>query len=121
MQRMDSRNKAGKLALLLTIFMLTLQLTGQTKSEKEILPGTWSGRIESGVMFIRLVFNISLNEQDTLKASLESPDQGSFILPLGNVRLENDSVVINAAMIAGRYTGKIKSETRIEGKWNNQG
>ena len=113
--------KPERLFIIVAFLILSLPLAAQTKTEKEILPGIWMGKLESGVMFIRLVFNISLNEQDTLKASLESPDQGSFILPLGNVRLENDSIVINATMIAGRYSGKIKTETRIEGKWEQSG
>jgi len=92
-------------------------VTGQETVSKQQLTGTWLGRIQSGVLYLRLVFNISLTASDTLKASLESPDQGTVIIPLGAVKLNGDTIIIEAGLIGGKYTGVIKGEKSIEGTW----
>lgn len=103
--------------LLLAAMAIPATIHAQDKGVKEILQGTWMGRIQSGALYLRLVFNISLNDRDTLKASLESPDQGSVIIPLGAVKVSGDTVLIEAGLIGGKYTGVVKGEKRIDGKW----
>jgi uncharacterized protein len=95
--------------------------TGQDRAAKEKLAGSWMGRLESGGMYIRLVFNINLNDRDTLTASLESPDQGSVIIPVGLVDYRGDSIIIEAAIIGGRYAGIVKGDKNIEGSWEQMG
>jgi uncharacterized protein len=110
--------------LLLAVFMIALsssRVNGQVITDKKLLKGAWMGRLESNGMYLRLVFNISVNEQDSLKASLESPDQGSMIIPLGRVKLSGDSLTIEAAVIGGRYRGVINSLNKIVGEWEQAG
>jgi pimeloyl-ACP methyl ester carboxylesterase len=72
-------------------------------------------------MYLRLIFNFSVNDQDSLKASMESPDQGSGIIPLGTVKLDGDKIEVAAPVIGGKYTGTITGEKKIEGNWEQMG
>lgn len=110
--------------LFATIMLLTLSLlttNAQIVKDKNMLVGTWMGRLESNGMYLRLVFNISVNSQDTLKATMESPDQGTVIIPMGNVLLDDDIIVMEAKFIGGKYSGKATTEKKIEGTWEQSG
>lgn len=118
--------KPGIRVLVLFTFLLLLifdypELCAQDRKQMENLSGTWVGRIQAGAMYLRLVFNISVNNQDSLKASLESPDQGTIIIPMGTVRLAGDSIKIDARLIGARYLGVIRGERRLEGVWEQLG
>ena len=121
---MKSTSSVSLKALLSAIIMITLSLlttNAQIVKDKNMLVGTWMGRLESNGMFLRLVFNISVNNQDTLKATLESPDQGTVIIPMGNVLLDGDNIVMEAKFIGGKYSGKVTAEKKIEGNWEQSG
>ena len=89
--------------------------------EKEQLVGSWLGTLDVSSMSLRLVFNISLTDEDSLKASLYSPDQGERRIPMGQVSLKGDSLKIEAPMIQGSYVGKFTSSTSIQGEWSQPG
>jgi pimeloyl-ACP methyl ester carboxylesterase len=109
------------IVLMLSALLLAPKISAQDRAKMEILEGTWMGRIEAGALYLRLVFNFSINEQDSLKASLESPDQGSVIVPMGTVHLRGDSIIINAQLLGGKYSGLIKGERSLEGTWEQMG
>ncbi|MBE0673872.1 MAG: alpha/beta hydrolase [Bacteroidales bacterium] len=113
-------------ALLPVLFSLVSLLApvntfAQERAELERFTGTWLGRLESGVMYLRIVFNISLNDKDTLKVSMESPDQGTMIIPLGNAVTRGDSLIIDARIIGGEYLGRLAGEKNMEGLWKQMG
>jgi uncharacterized protein len=114
-------------AFITVLFIAALLLIGRTDAASQVTPdnkmlqGSWMGRLEANGMYLRLVFNISVNDQDSLKASLESPDQGSVIIPLGTVKLDGNKIEIAAPVIAGKYTGTITGEKKIEGNWEQMG
>jgi hypothetical protein len=51
--------------------------------EKDQIPGSWQGVLNTGNQEIRLAFNISFAEDGSSTATLDSPDQGAMGLPLG--------------------------------------
>ena len=111
----------GILMVLVLQLSTSVKTSAQDKADRENLAGTWMGRLESGVMYIRLLFHINLNDRDTLTASLESPDQSSMIIPIGLVTYQGDSVIIEAAIIGGRYTGIVRGDRNIDGTWEQMG
>ena len=95
------------LAFLLATF--PLQVNGQLADDQ--ITGSWQGVLNTGNMELRLVFNITLSEDGSFNATLDSPDQGAMGIPLGEVSLSRDSLRIEAPIVNGFYLGKISSET----------
>src|ERR1035437_10114582 len=106
--------------LLLTTLLLTNLLSGQNIS-KNILPGSWLGKLSVQSIELRLVYNFKLNEKDSLIATLDSPDQGAKNIPLGSVIMEDKKLTIKAPVLSGEYNGTITSDTTIEGVWTQRG
>jgi len=106
------------------IIILALNVStgsAQVVKDKNMMVGTWMGKLEVNGLYLRLVFNISVSSLDTLKATMESPDQGTIIIPMGNVLLNGDSIVMEARFIGGKYSGKVTEEKKIEGSWSQSG
>jgi alpha/beta superfamily hydrolase len=96
-------------------------LSAQNPVQKESIIGSWLGRINTGAISLRVVFNLSVIGNDSLVATLDSPDQGAKNIKLGLVTLSGDSLKISAAMLMAEYRGTIKNDTLIEGKWTQAG
>ncbi len=93
----------------------------QDAPDRPDIPGTWMGTISTGALELRLVFNIRMENGDSLVAMLDSPDQGAKGIPMGNVIFESDTLVIFAPLLLGQYRGLMRSDTLIEGSWTQRG
>lgn len=111
--------RLSKYLLYFLIAIYSLQIYGQ--QIKDSIPGSWHGVLSAGALELRLVFNISVNEDLSLKATLDSPDQGAMDIPLGEVILSEDSIRIDAPIAQGFYIGRIVSQSSIEGEWHQSG
>lgn len=103
---------------LIPIFLLSLcslQVSGQFTGDQ--IAGSWQGVL----MELRLVFNISLDESGSFKATLDSPDQGTMDIPLGEVNQRGDSLRIEAPIVNGFYRGKLLSDSVMHGEWHQSG
>ncbi len=107
--------------MLLVAIVLTDSLSAQNTTNKNILPGSWLGKISTNGIDLRLVFNLKLNDKDSLISTLDSPDQGAKNIPLGRVIVDNKKLTIKAPVLAGEYTGTVTSDSTIEGTWTQQG
>ncbi len=85
------------------------------------IEGSWSGRLKESGMDLRMVFNFTVTEADTIRATLDSPDQNATGIPLGRVNLKGDSIFVEAPVIKGRYAGRITADTLITGSWMQLG
>lgn len=85
------------------------------------IEGSWSGSLKESGRNLRMVFNFMMTEADTVKATLDSPDQNAMGIPLGRVTLEGDSLFVEAPMIRGRYSGKVSGDSLITGTWMQLG
>jgi hypothetical protein len=106
----------------LTLFslMLTLSTIMAQKTLKDI-EGSWTGKLNAAGMELRMVFNFTMTEADTLKATLDSPDQAAQGIPLGGVKLAGDSLFVDAPMLKGNYKGSFTSDTTVRGAWTQLG
>ena len=107
--------------LLLVTLLLTTSLSAQKTTNKNILPGSWLGKISTNGIDLRLVFNLKLNDKDSLIATLDSPDQGAKNIPLGHVILDEKNLTIQAPALMGEYKGTITSDSTIDGTWTQRG
>ncbi len=90
-------------------------------ADKSILPGSWLGKLSVQGIQLRLVFNLKLNENDSLDATLDSPDQGAKNIPLGRVILSGKKLTIQAPKLFGEYNGTITGDSTIDGVWTQKG
>lgn len=100
--------------------LLSLSTSAQT-IDKSSVTGSWLGRISTNGIDLRLVFNIRLNDKDSLIATADSPDQGAKNIPLGQVILKDDKLTIKAPTLQGEYNGTITGDSTIDGTWTQRG
>jgi hypothetical protein len=109
------------LPAILVAMVLTNSLSAQNAINKNILSGSWLGKISTNGIDLRLVFNIKLNEKDSLIATADSPDQGAKNIPLGRVILDDKKLTIKAPSLLAEYNGTISGDSTIDGTWTQRG
>ena len=105
-------------ALLLIYFPYIL---GQNVADNNSITGSWLGKLSTGAIQLRVIFNFSVIGKDSLVATLDSPDQGAKNIKMGQVKVTGQSLKVSAPAIMGEYNGTIKSDTTIEGTWKQAG
>jgi alpha/beta superfamily hydrolase len=113
--------KIFTLFILLDILLHSNTLLAQTLNYKNILPGSWLGKISAGGIDLRMVFNLKMNDKDSLIATADSPDQGAKNIPLGRVILKDKKLIIQAPLLQGEYNGTITGDSTIDGTWTQRG
>jgi uncharacterized protein len=113
--------KITLLLILLSALPGLNQMQAQNKIDKKTFIGSWMGKLEVSSISLRIVFNLSIVEKDSIIATLDSPDQGAKDIKLGTVNIDNDNIKIPAPILLGEYTGTIKNDTLIEGTWTQRG
>ena len=109
-----------------TIFLIFILLVLACSSvhgqlEKKDLNGSWMGKLKEAGVELRLVLNFTLTDADTLRFTLDSPDQGAEGIPGGIVRIKSDTLWAYVPMVKGYYTGTPLNDTVIKGKWSQSG
>ncbi len=84
--------------------------------------GHWQGHLTSGVVSLRIVFNIAKSPEGQLTATMDSPDQGAKGLQIEAASREGNHLKLEAHRIGGVYEGTISDDgTKIEGEWRQSG
>ncbi|HLO57889.1 MAG TPA: hypothetical protein VK179_04055 [Bacteroidales bacterium] len=96
-------------------------LNAQDKVKNTILPGSWMGKLSPEGMELRVVFNLTLVQPDSLTVTLDSPDQGASGIPAGPVIVEGQKIIIKAPDINGQYDGTVVNDSTITGTWSQNG
>lgn len=108
------------LSIILVSFLTSLTSSSQNIDKKSIA-GSWLGKINAGTIDLRIVFNLILVGNDSLTATLDSPDQGAKGIKIGPVVIDGDKIKISAAMLRGEYNGTLINDTLFEGTWMQGG
>jgi len=110
------------LILLITVNLLIISHSTYSQTlDYKTITGSWLGKINTGAIELRIVFNISLTGRDTLSATLDSPDQGAKNIMMGKVTYTGETLRIVAPMMLAEYNGTVKNDTLIEGTWKQAG
>ena len=92
------------------------------RDKKEDIEGIWQGTLKISGIELRIIFKINKNENDSLSATLDSPDQGAKDIPVSEVIFENDSLRLEVKIVNGNYKGFLKEDGKtIEGDWSQGG
>jgi len=113
--------KILSIAFLSILIMVPLSLSAQKTFSKKNVSGSWLGNLSAGGTELRVVFNVILIEKDSLKATLDSPDQGAKDIPCGQVTFDKQKLVILAPVINGEFSGALKNDSTLEGTWTQNG
>jgi fermentation-respiration switch protein FrsA (DUF1100 family) len=107
------------------IYLLLFLLSGfsaaysQVKAPEEI-GGKWTGSLLVQNTKLRIVFNF-IQQGSVISATLDSPDQGAKGIPVQEVIIRNDSIILEVPSIMGRYKAAFSSDTTMNGFWYQGG
>ena len=103
----------------LLIFLLTsFTLFSQTNIK---IVGNWSGKLDLPGAKLEIIFKISADENGKLITKMDVPMQGAKDLPVSETIVLEDSLKLSVAMIMGKFSGRIISDSIIEGIWKQSG
>lgn len=84
--------------------------------------GDWQGTLDVGGTKLRLVIHVQTGTNGKLTGTLDSLDQSSFGIPLGDVSLEGDRLTIAVPSLSGSYAGQWDEGTKgWRGFWSQGG
>ena len=83
------------------------------------LLGSWSGKLKVGSMSLTIVLHLE-QADGSIKASLDSPDQGAKGIPANQEYLSDDSVAVKVEMIGATYRAKLK-DGKLDGTFSQSG
>ena len=80
--------------------------------------GSWEGAINAGALRLRIGVTITVQPDGALSATMDSPDQGAYGLPLNDVTFAEGVLRFTLKRANGAFEGKLNAEgTGIEGTW----
>lgn len=104
------------------LFFASVLVFSQLVSAQQYDPsGSWLGRLSTGGVWLRIVFNVSADDAGHLSATMDSPDQGAKGIPMEETIFTADTLIIKAPMMRGQYRGVMVNDTSIEGTWTQSG
>jgi hypothetical protein len=98
----------------IAVALLFVAAVGMAQSQD--VAGDWQGSLAIGAGIVRIVLHITKSPEGTLKATMDSPDQGVLGLPVDSITLDGNKLKFTASGIKGSYEGSVKS-SGINGNW----
>jgi len=106
-----------------SVFANCVALQSAEKSQnQQSIEGIWQGSIDVGAMKLRIVFKISRGEGGSLRATMDSPDQGAKDLALGNVTFKDGTFHAELNAAGASYEGALsQGGSELAGHWTQNG
>ncbi len=112
----------GEVIPLRVVFEKPAEATKTSPAVSAELEGDWEGAIDTTAGGIRVIVHFRNQPDKTVKATLDSPDQGAIGLTLSDVVQKGSSVEFQLRMAKGAYKGELNDEaTQITGQWTQGG
>lgn len=100
--------------IIIAACLFLLSTSGFSQTAK--FSGSWYGTLNVGVD-LRIVFHITQEENGTVKATADSPDQSASGLKCDTIIISNDTVKIEMKNMGAFFTGKLTNDSVITGKF----
>lgn len=98
--------------------MISTTANSQTKG----IAGIWQGALKVSGIQLRIVFNISKADDGSLKATMDSPDQGVKGIKVEKATFVESKVILSMPMLKGEYNGTLdETGMKIAGTWTQSG
>ncbi|HEY6268362.1 MAG TPA: alpha/beta fold hydrolase [Candidatus Acidoferrum sp.] len=90
----------------------------QPQHSSSTIEGHWSGSLQAGDAVLHLVLHISKSEDGSLKATLDSLDQGVYGIEVTSLTQKISTLQFNVASVGASYVGRIAPDhASIDGGW----
>lgn len=102
------------------LFVLLLLCAGNNLYAQKKLTGEWRGNIIDGSASISLIFHFT-EANGKITGTMDSPDQGAAGIPIKDIKLRKDTLLVDMSNIGIQYTGLLVSNDSISGQWHQAG
>lgn len=103
---------------ILSLVFLSFLISTLTFAQE--ITGQWNGALKVQTVQLRLVFNIKKTESG-FSATMDSPDQGAFGIPVTSTSFENDVLKISITNANIQYEGSLGEDNIIIGVFKQAG
>lgn len=108
------KNSLSVLSAALCLFVGIVRGADSAKN----LSGSWQGTLDAGAAKLRVAFNITQAADGKLSATMDSLDQGARGIPVDQVALTDDVIVMEVKAVRGEFRGKVDAAGQgITGQW----
>ncbi len=114
----DQRMKKNRLLILMAA-ILASAVTSFAGTLDVI--GTWEGNLQVGGQALPLVFHIEGNAKEGWHATMDSPKQQAFGIPVNKVEWDGNILTLVSEAVRGTFTGKPTAEGKLAGEWKQGG
>lgn len=130
-RRIPTRDLAGQAPFIAALCLLSLPVLGalpmlgvgalgaQDVGAQRFV-GDWSGTLVVGPQQLPIVFHIAADDTG-LSATMDSPAQNAFGIPMDGVMVSGDSISLTLAAAGARYDGLLTGEGELDGRWAQGG
>ena len=102
-------------------FSIALPLNASTQGPSPLI-GDWLGKLNTGAISLRIVFHIKVDLAGKLTATMDSPDQSAYGLPVGDVTIADKAVKFDLPAVNGSLIGTLDDSGKvITGRWEQGG
>jgi hypothetical protein len=100
------------------VLLAALVFSTACVAQAQNVVGDWQGTLKAGTVELRVVVHITKGDDGSLKATMDSPDQGARGIPVTSVSLKNSELTFSVEAVNGSYEGKVNAAgTEIVGTW----
>jgi serine-type D-Ala-D-Ala carboxypeptidase/endopeptidase len=100
------------------VVILALALATACVSSAQDISGDWQGSLNTGMGELRIVLHVTKSPEGTLKATLDSPDQGIAGMTVDTITLDGAKLKFAVNFVKGTYEGALKNASSIAGNWS---
>lgn len=103
----------------LTLFSLAGTGFAKAQTTASVPQGTYSGTLQAGEAQLHLLLHLSKNANGSLRATLDSLEQGVFAIEATSVIFSNSSLKLEVVSVGARFEGKVSTDQdSIDGEWS---
>lgn len=108
-----------KLSAILLAMLISGHVIAQNTSS---ILGTWAGKLNVNAVELTLVFNVNIDQNDSIVITFDSPDQGVNGLPVDELIMKGDSIEFKSKAVQASYIGKLEEDQQsMKGFWLQSG
>lgn len=110
---------AAAVAATVVVALSTAPLGAQDVGHERFV-GDWGGTLVVGPQQLPIVFHLTVSDGG-LEATMDSPAQNAFAIPMDEVRVSGDSISVTLAAAQARYDGVLTESGALAGTWTQGG